>query len=167
MNEEWRMMNDERWMIEYPMNYEWWMMNEEWSLMNPQWWPPKHIIHFESIRKVRRYSSCMTYDHVTFAEAVYKLFSNMEQTRWLCYHIYTPFQTSRHYCCVCSLLMHKNVRTVWRHLLGLEQDVTWTRKYVRKVDGNPSRAWLFPLHTHTYIQTHTYTHWSIPWFSSQ
>ena len=79
MNEEWRMMNDERWMIEYPMNYEWWMMNEEWSLMNPQWWPPKHIIHFESIRKVRRYSSCMIYDHVTFAEAIYKLLSNMDQ----------------------------------------------------------------------------------------
>ena len=28
------------------------MMNDEWSLMNPQWWTPKHIIHFESIRKL-------------------------------------------------------------------------------------------------------------------
>ena len=64
-------------------------------------------IHFECIRKVIRSSSCIAYDHDTFAEATYQLFSNMDQTRWLCYHIYIPFETSRHYCCVCSLLMHR------------------------------------------------------------
>ena len=51
----------------------------------------------------------------------------------------------------------KNQQTDWSYL-GLEQNVSYLRKYAQKVYGIPPRVWLIGLHTRTHIHTHTHTH---------